>query len=312
MHIYTRHSFLNYVCMVMEPVVASRYLVESDETAIDFIPFARMLETPTQATIPAKELTLPATDRLRLPDGTQSAESHHRVAASNGIVKMFREITDWVTFGIWGVASKYKNQEVHTRLILGIGGLTEEQATFFKMFVDGARISALVSAGLHAAELPTIGIGIEEWHGQAGFGAKELSAINGTWQDLLAMGFTIEMMFTRRRAFGPHILAFSPFCVTFDTLLDDMDVTLQDLVRGYHATSSDLSLLGVNWKTFLSHGGDPALLCLMDEASSVLEMNLQAPQGVIRDLTSKVNVADEGKAKPMQQISRAQFKSFVM
>ena len=214
---------------------------------------------------------------------------------------------------------EYDHQELHTRLILGIGGLTQDQLTLFEMFVDGAQINALVSAGCRASDLPTLGIGIKEWRAQAGFGAKELAALGVSWPGMLAMGFTTGMMFTDRKAFGPHILVHEPFRVTFEVITQEMGDTLDTLVRVHKASSSDLSLLGVDWTKFKKSGGDADryLTTFMGESVSGMESNLHAKDGEIHTFMLPHAVQAEPSAKscpapPFATKSPVKCRSFVM
>ena len=195
-----------------------------------------------------------------------------------------------------------------------MGGITKEQSILFDMSVDGAKINALVSAGGKATDLPTLGIGVNEWHTQAGFDAKDLAALAGTWPDLLAMGFTASMMFRYRMSFGPHLLAIEPFNVTLEILMRDTDETLETLVRTHHASSSDLSLLGMDWNKFLRYGGDQALVVSMEESISGMESNFRVPHGMIEKFinpsTESAIRTNESTRRPPTRPMRC--KSFVM
>lgn len=280
----------------------------TDETVINFVPF----------TFRDAELTLPATSRLR-----QSATKNTTVAPpleiswSMQLTSLLWDATNWFSRRIRAGQVEYDHQELHTRFILGIGGLTQEQLTLFEMFVDGAQINALVSAGCRASDLPTLGIGIKEWRAQAGFGAKELAALGASWDDMLAMGFTTDMMFTDRRAFGPHILVHEPFRVTFEVITQDMGDTLDTLVRVHKASSSDLSLLGVDWTKFKKCGGDADLITFMGESVSGMESNLHSKDGEIHAfmLPHAVHTAPPVKSSPAPPFatkSPLKCRSFVM
>jgi hypothetical protein len=289
----------------------------ADETVIKLIPFHRITDTPFIEAANSIELTLPATDRLRRPvGGCTTIQTLHNPSIPVQLATIVGRFSKWLSYSIWGEGDRtsHNNQQLHTKLLLGIGGVTLEQQNLFEMFVAGAKINALVSAGLKATDLPILGVGVEEWHSQAGFGAKELAAIDATWPDLLAMGFTTGMMFTRRATFGPHILAVEPFNVTFEILSYDMSETLEELVHVYHASSSDLSLLGVDWRKFVQCGGDRAFVISMEESISGMESNLCAPHGTIENFIHSPN--DDSSRNIQSKVSPptrpVQCKSFVM
>jgi hypothetical protein len=289
-----------------------------DEAVINFVPFNILIDPKDTNTVRDAELTLPATSRLRQSVTKNTAVPPSvETSWSRQITSLLWDATNWFSRRIQGRDVEYDHQELHTRLILGIGGLTQEQLTLFEMFVDGAKINALVSAGCRASDLPTLGIGMKEWRAQAGFGAKELAALGASWSDMLAMGFTTGMMFTDRKAFGPHILVHEPFRVTFEVITQDMGDTLDTLVRVHKASSSDLSLLGVDWTKFKKNGGDADLITCMGESVSGMESNLQAKDGEIHTFMLPNVVRTESSAEscpaPLAaKSSPVKCRSFVM
>ena len=289
----------------------------SNDTVIEFVPFHHNTEVPFTVATNSGELTLPATERLRRGAGTRTTtQTLQNPSIPVHFATLLGRLSNWLSHRIWGKrdVTPHENQERHTKLLLGMGGVSLQQRNLFDMFVAGAKINALVSAGLKATDLSTLGIGVVEWHDQAGFGAKELAAIDATWPDLLAMGFTTDMMFSQRATFGPHILTVEPFNITFETLTHDMNETLEELVHVHHASSSDLSLLGMDWRKFVQCGGDQALVISMAESVSGMESNLCAPHGTIENFVHPSN--DDSKQKIPPRVSRptrpVQCKSFVM
>jgi hypothetical protein len=302
----------------MQVMAEPQHQEDIDEAVINFVPFNILIDPKDTNTVRDAELTLPATSRLRQSVTKNTAVPPSvETSWSRQITSLLWDATNWFSRRIQGRDVEYDHQELHTRLILGIGGLTQEQLTLFEMFVDGAKINALVSAGCRASDLPTLGIGMKEWRAQAGFGAKELAALGASWSDMLAMGFTTGMMFTDRKAFGPHILVHEPFRVTFEVITQDMGDTLDTLVRVHKASSSDLSLLGVDWTKFKKNGGDADLITCMGESVSGMESNLQAKDGEIHTfmLPNVVRTESSAESCPAPLVAKSspvKCRSFVM
>ena len=302
----------------MQVMAEPQHQEDIDEAVINFVPFNILIDPKDTNTVRDAELTLSATSRLRQSVTKNTAVPPSlEISWSMQITSLLWDATNWFGRRIRGSDVEYDHQELHTRLILGIGGLTQEQLTLFEMFVDGAKINALVSAGCRASDLPTLGIGMKEWRAQAGFGAKELAALGASWSDMLAMGFTTGMMFTDRKAFGPHILVHEPFRVTFEVITQDMGDTLDTLVRVHKASSSDLSLLGVDWTKFKKNGGDADLITCMGESVSGMEANLQAKDGEIHTfmLPNVVQTEPSAERCPAPLVAKSspvKCRSFVM
>lgn len=186
----------------------------------------------------------------------------------------------WASMGIFGRAERGDRGEAHARLLLASEG-TGDRTMWYDMFCKGATPSALLSAGCSAAALPGIGIGVLEWHEDAGFGARELASIGGDFQNLVDMGFTVGLMFRWRATFGPHILSMGPFDVTFQTLVSKMGCSLDELIFDHCATSGDLALLGLEWENALKLGFGLEHVQQLNESHTGIEANLGAPVGDI-------------------------------
>lgn len=187
----------------------------------------------------------------------------------------------WASMGLVGATGRIQGRgEAHARLLfVGEGG--SGATLWYDMFCKGASPSALFSAGCTAAVLPSMGIGVLEWHEDAGFGARELASIGGNFQDLLNMGFTVGLMFRWRPMFGPHVLSSSPFDVTFDVLSRKMGCTLNELVFDHKATSGDLALLRLDWAQALKLGFGLEHVHQMGESYTGIESSLGAPVGAV-------------------------------
>ena len=210
----------------------------------------------------------------------------------------------WASMGLFRTPGRSQGRgEAHARLLL-VGGGDRGATLWYDMFCKGATPSALFSAGCTAAVLPSMGIGVLEWHEDAGFGARELAAIGGNFQDLLNMGFTVGLMFRWRPMFGPHVLSASPFDVTFDVLSRKMGCTLNELVFDHNATSGDLALLRLDWGQALKLGFGQEHVRQMGESYAGIESSLGAPLGALaRELNDANEVKEDPRGTPRVPIS---------
>ena len=235
---------------------------------------------------------------LRARQLANDGPAHRGATGKWRIFSWAGSVLRWASTRVWGGDHRTEERGKAHAILLLPGECNSGAALWYDMFCKGATPSALLSAGCTAAALPGVGIGVLEWHDDAGFGARELASIGGDFRDLVGMGFNVGLMFRWRQKFGPHILSEGPFDVTFAVLNEKMGCTLDELVFVHNATSCDLALLKLEWGQALRHGFAFEHVVHLAESHAGIESSLGAPAGAIVAELKPGNVPAGGVALP--------------
>lgn len=98
------------------------------------------------------------------------------------------------------------------------------------------------SSGCTMRHLLLTGVDYNEWNAK-GFGLREVAYMDGDWTDVVNMGFTPKHIMVRQRN-GPTILRAAPFEVDWDTLEQDLGLTLDEAVFDHHFSTADFQMFG--------------------------------------------------------------------